>query len=274
MPRIPNRFLNKVFYLYKSREDADNGVSEGGTGFFVSLENPPGFPHLYAVTNAHNIEHENLFLRINKSDGGFFVHETGELEWRTPSGGGDIAIYRVGFDVSGLNIHAIPRQKMLTKSMMEENNIGIGDDAFLLGRYIKHSGKSENSPALLFGNIAMFPNEKIRQIGRDNDQESILVDMRTMSGFSGSPVFIYRSDQEFNLNQSITMRPPLLYFLGIDWGAYPGIEKLPSSITCIVPSWNLLEFFESPSVVAEQNEIYEAYLKKLDDNPDSGAMLS
>lgn len=55
MPRIDDRILNSVFYLYPSVEAAEAGDEEGGTGFRVSVasEMHPDRAHLYAVTNAH-----------------------------------------------------------------------------------------------------------------------------------------------------------------------------------------------------------------------------
>jgi hypothetical protein len=102
----------------------------------------------------------------------------------------------------------------------------------MVGRYIEHEGKFKNLPVVRFGNIAMMPSEHILQWEReDHLQESFLVDMRSISGFSGSPVLSY-SPQISNDDLSHTLgaimergtyghidigigSPQLL---GIDWG--------------------------------------------------------
>ena len=53
MPRIEDRLLKSVIYLYKSKEDAESGAP-GGSGFLVG--EPCAIPEavfLFAVTNAH-----------------------------------------------------------------------------------------------------------------------------------------------------------------------------------------------------------------------------
>src|SRR5687768_2114902 len=54
MPRIPPKFLNSVFYLYKSEDDAERGEDFGGTGFLVGVPSRnAGHMFVYAVTNWH-----------------------------------------------------------------------------------------------------------------------------------------------------------------------------------------------------------------------------
>jgi hypothetical protein len=58
-----------------------------------------------------------------------------------------------------------------------------------------HAGKFENMPSVRFGNISMLPNER-EPIEDDNlklrrNQVGYLVEARSRSGYSGSPVFIY-----------------------------------------------------------------------------------
>jgi hypothetical protein len=53
MPRIEDRLLKSVIYLYKSKEDAERGAP-GGSGFLVGEQCAiPEAAFLFAVTNAH-----------------------------------------------------------------------------------------------------------------------------------------------------------------------------------------------------------------------------
>src|SRR5438445_660680 len=66
----------------------------------------------------------------------------------------------------------------------------VGGTGFLLGWFISHSSKQTNQPLARFGNIAMMPGEKVVD-GRGLRVEAYLVEMRSLSGYSGSPVFVY-----------------------------------------------------------------------------------
>ena len=60
----------------------------------------------------------------------------------------------------------------------------------MVGRFVSHEGKQQNSPAVRFGNIAMMQKEKIID-ERGVAQESFLVEIRSLPGYSGSAVLIY-----------------------------------------------------------------------------------
>ena len=59
----------------------------------------------------------------------------------------------------------------------------------MVGRFINHEGRQRNMPAVRFGNIAMMPFEKIRH--KEREEESFLVEVRSIGGYSGSPVFVF-----------------------------------------------------------------------------------
>jgi hypothetical protein len=54
VPKIPMEYLDSVFYLYESEDDASAGVDAGGTGFLFSVPSqafPEQVIYTYAVTN-------------------------------------------------------------------------------------------------------------------------------------------------------------------------------------------------------------------------------
>ena len=60
----------------------------------------------------------------------------------------------------------------------------------MVGRFINHEGRQQNTPSVRFGNIAMMPKEKI--VLKDGHlQECFLVEVRSLPGYSGSAVLIY-----------------------------------------------------------------------------------
>src|SRR5271166_1331413 len=69
MPRIPDRYLDCVIYLYGSEADAEDGLQTGGSGFLVGVPTTDLTTNaviLYAVTNRHVIEPGNLVIRPSK----------------------------------------------------------------------------------------------------------------------------------------------------------------------------------------------------------------
>jgi hypothetical protein len=88
-----------------------------------------------------------------------------------------------------------------------------GDDVFFLGRFIGHDGVQRNAPAARFGNISMLPEPIRKEDG--SAQLSFLVEARSLSGYSGSPVFVYRvPNTAYGPSRGI-VNPRLL---GVDWG--------------------------------------------------------
>jgi hypothetical protein len=64
----------------------------------------------------------------------------------------------------------------------------------MIGLFVDHGGVERNAPSARFGNISMLPNKNapIEQ-ATGYMGESYVLDMHSRSGFSGSPVFLYRT---------------------------------------------------------------------------------
>jgi hypothetical protein len=73
-------------------------------------------------------------------------------------------------------------------------DIGPGDDVFVVGRFINREGKQKNIPSVRFGNIAQMPGEPLF-LDDGKELECFLIEGRSISGFSGSPVFIHISPE-------------------------------------------------------------------------------
>ena len=200
MPRIPQKVINGVFYLYRDRDDAESGRNAGGTGFLVAYDG--NFParasatnHFYGVTNWHvACSGGYSTIRLNTKDGGTDIIELGPEEWHFLPGKYDVAVVPLVLDETIHDVSAVA-----TTQFAEENNlygpqISVGDDTFMIGLFVDHGGVTSNIPSARFGNISMLPNQKatIKQptglLG-----ESFVVDMHSRTGFSGSPVYVYRT---------------------------------------------------------------------------------
>jgi hypothetical protein len=252
MPRIADYFADFVVYIYSSLSDAKCGEREGGSGFLahVPLEVNSKWAELYAVTNRHVIKRcKAPVVRLNRKDGGVEYIETDREGWICHDES-DVAVFTIrAAYLELLKIRSLGAEAFVTPSLVTKHDIGIGDDTFMVGRFFSHEGKQKNTPAIRFGNIAMMPGERI--VGENGlAEESFLVEIRSLPGYSGSPVFIYSThtpmdfsrrhlDEEaeqirnqfrrdmglaqdakmpFDSSESLAaMTPKGPYLLGIDW---------------------------------------------------------
>src|SRR5205823_82762 len=86
-----------------------------------------------------------------------------------------------------------------------------------IGLFVDHDGVTTNVPSARFGNISMLPNKNATIEQPTNYRgESYVVDMHSRTGFSGSPVFVYRTFGS-DLTQSFGHR-----FDAIELEEFPG----------------------------------------------------
>lgn len=189
--RIPDDLLDFCVYLYPTEAAAQSGSIAGGSGILLGTHstNAAGMSHTYVVTNAHVIANlATPVLRINRTDGSRSEpYPTDAKDWLP--GQPD--------DLSALPMGLLPTSSSLdfdewgaTPEELAEHNFGAGDDVFMVGRLTVQRGRESerNRPVVRFGNLALMPGEPVRD-GRNVPVEAFLVDMRSRSGFSGSPVF-------------------------------------------------------------------------------------
>jgi hypothetical protein len=242
MPRILDAWTDIAVYIYKSLEDAQQGVRSGGSGFIVSVpfEVNKEWSHLYTVTNRHVVRGAvDPVIRINRKDGTTECIQTNGNQWEPHSDGDDVAIYPFKAVWEKVQINPVPISAFITRKIIFDEDVGIGDDTIMIGRFMSHDGTQQNSPSVRFGNIAMMSKEKIVCSETGIAQESFLVEIRSLPGYSGSAVILYslnamndmsmrRQGKErlpddgklFSDDREATMaflNPKGPYLLGIDW---------------------------------------------------------
>lgn len=271
MPRIPEHVLKCTFYLYHSEEAARDGAPFGGTGFLVGVPNPDP-PHtywVYGVTNWHTAARSGAsVIRINKVGGGVDIFDLDPSEWMFRPGRHDVAI--VDFPISKEHdITFIPIQSFLTEDLIEHHKIGPGEDVFMVGRFVDHDGGDSNVPSVRFGNISVMP--QIVEQPTGGREESYILDMHSRTGYSGSPVFAYRTHGADFTVRGLSANPAhkFLKFLGIHWGQFQERWKIGtapeaadmatlsaeakyvigmSGMTMCVPAWAILDLLEIPDI--------------------------
>ena len=276
LARIAPQFLGSVVYLYPSESAAKDGVNAGGSGFIagVTSEAFPSQAYLYAVTNKHVVEDgESRTIRLNTKDGKTDIRPGCLDDW-TRSAVDDLAVRLISLEPSQHKFIFVSDDFFLTPELIERLKIGPGDEAFMVGRFINHEGRQCNTPSVRFGNIAMMPGEPVRRAD-GSMQDSFLVDMRSVSGYSGSPAFIFIRPEDMHtrrIQHDGTTFRRYTWFLGVDWGHMPiwrdllyKADKTPykealginsnSGMAGVVPAWRLSELFKDGELLAQRREL-------------------
>lgn len=320
VPEINQRYLDCSIYLYASRQSAEDGDDAGGSGCLVSVQDEHWGarrivrdkrlhserferdfiwtpPHLYAVTNKHVIRKGFPVIRLNTVDGTADVLELQADDWIEHPEGDDLAVAAI--ELPPIHEHAyypVFDNQFIDRDSLTRT-VGAGDDVFMVGRFVNHAGKQRNTPSLRFGSIAMLPFEKVK-LADGHMQEAFLVEVRSISGYSGSPVFVYKPKKErirdpneraFDLTSSnwgrsrsrqetITELVGIPELLGIDCGHIPKREKVVNGagtphpqgwrvdtntgMAVVIPAWRLYDLLNKPELVMQRKEKDEKHLKE------------
>ncbi len=266
MPRIEDQLLDSVIYLYPSKQAAEDGERAGGTGFLVGMptSQSQGSVYLYAVTAGHVVREalgNSPVVRFNTRDEKVEISVFTTDQWVHHPNADDVAICPVVLAPDRFKYSFVPYSSLITdRQFCEDPKYGPGDDIFFLGRFVSHEGKTQNRPTVRFGNLAMRGTQVIKSdVGIL--QESFLVESRSLSGYSGSPVFVYRPQGTYAGSLAPIAGPHLL---GVDCGHLseyaPVLEedrqrstenlyvKQNSGMAIVVPGWKLAELLDSEEV--------------------------
>lgn len=274
MPRIEERNLDGVAFLFRTADEARARERLGGCGFIVSRlidgsEEAVGrrlyVPYL--ISNRHVVFNGGAAIAsINRRDGNPpDIIDLLQTDWIPHPLGDDL----IGICVHGhLNkdvhrITHIPTHQFVTKDVVAEYQIGVGDEVFMMGRFINHQGKYENRPAARFGNISMMP-EPIWNSETRKHEESYAVEMRSRSGFSGAPVSVYRTVATV-LADIPEDKQSYYGLLGVNWGHV--IDEVTGENTWlngVIPAWKIMDLLDTSQLLERQVWATETLYKLLE----------
>ena len=281
MVKLPSRVIDNVFYLYEDEDSAKHGLEFGGTGFLVCVKStrfPDGWVHNYAVTNWHVAKRSKAsVIRLNRKDGTHRIIKATPDQWLTDEKlGYDIAVLPISLEHEEDRYAFVSREDgFLTKELCQTREIGPGEDVFMVGRFVDHDGGPVNKPAVRFGHISVMPTPLEQPTGTLAD--SYCIDMHSRSGYSGSPVWIYRSPgydittaaKSGSEAELVIAGNHLMLLLGIHYDQFP--EAWPivgetemtkavkrdgrtirglSGMTKVLPAWAISEVLDMPALVA------------------------
>jgi hypothetical protein len=290
VPYIEPEIQGCSVFLYETVNDAEAGARYGGSGFLISTrsEADPSIVHLYAVSNAHVVRNFPI-IRLVRPGGVVEVQDHAYDDWFRFGEGleqehqDDVAICALGA-VAEHDYWHVPDSSVVLPMYFGNELVSVGDDCLMIGRYLNHDNVQFDQPVARFGNLAMMP-EPVWQPDRFRYQESFLVDMRSMAGYSGSPVFLYiggwparigpkQPGEPQDVLAPVKWRMGQTFLLGVDWGHLPeavdlfdadgvviGSATSHSGIAGVVPAWRILELLREPRVKEPRAE-KEAELRK------------
>ena len=265
--------LRCVIFLYPSKEDAVESRASGASGFVVSIPSAtsPSTQYLYAVTNRHVTENGCTVIRFNTTDGRTAILDLKPTDWTSSTDDDLAAVEITGLDVlpqETANVVTFAHTSVdhfLSHEDIVKYRMGEGMEVYVVGRLVAHKTE-RNVPVARFGAVSLLQEVSIRQ-ENGHLQRSLLVEMHSISGYSGSPVFLCLSAQTPGtvITKGYDYK---IWFLGVDWGHLPHWEcvrdrsgnileehwKVPinSGITGVVPAWRLKEFLYSEEFAADR----------------------
>jgi hypothetical protein len=138
------------------------------------------------------------FIRANKKDGESFIFRSGpDFRWfyhPKEDEASDVAVAQLVLPkeiIDLIDYEAMDQIVLLTDEIVRKDQIGVGDEVFIIGLFSYLTGSSKNIPIVRMGNIAMMPDEPV-QTKTFGSMEAYLIEARSIGGMSGSPVFVLK----------------------------------------------------------------------------------
>jgi hypothetical protein len=294
MPRIPDEHLRSVVYVYPSEEAARLGRQVGGSGFVVNYPSGIGLWRIrYVVTNQHVVDGGGHWVRLNHLGGTHVVHIPPDA-WEPAPGGDDfaLAVLRLPPNVTPMELSL--DNLGVTREMAAALRVGPGDEAYMVGRFLAHGGRTTNNPIARFGSVALMPNpHDLVRDGREKDVEAYLIEMRSHAGFSGAPVFLLIPQFGFRGvigDTSTETNETRFRLLGIDTGHK--IDHMPVSqhsgsewarredlvaehftdVAIVAPIWKVVDLLEREDLADQRIQMSIELSRRASEIPESDRM--
>jgi hypothetical protein len=167
-----------------------------GTGF-LAVKETGGIKFQHVVTARHVLDMiagDDVFIRVNENQGGSELTFNKKKHWYmhpTTEPYIDAAVCPMmfaqhHFDIVHIDLDFDP----YSASKFVREPLEVGDDVFVTGLFTSHQGEAHNIPIVRFGNIAATMDEPI--LTEYGHMHGILVEVKSLGGLSGSPVFVRR----------------------------------------------------------------------------------
>lgn len=259
--KYPTQVKKSITFLFS--RDTANRLAVQGTGFFVLMRTDQGNDTAtfgYLVTTKKALQRstgeylDTMYIRINRKDGYsdtllILLTVNGERRFFPhPDSTVDLAVIPAYPDLNRYDILYIPASMVVAADYFEKEKVTEGMPLFHVGIFNEHIGVFRNIPAVRFGSIVQFSEEKYRWNGVLT--EFYVMEPGTSSGSSGAPVYHYA---ESSKDTGGTMRPARLALCGIVAGSFrEGAHSRDAAR--VIPSYKLNELLMAPAVIAERDK--------------------
>jgi hypothetical protein len=166
-------FVRQCVLFLGTRDTKTSRFIPKATAFVVSIHEP-GIGFRYIVTAKHNVENFTKFgwtmhIRSNLWNGGVREDDWSAARWYFHPGPAsiDVAVATITFDPAEeyrtivLGTDAPNKGMVATTDVMEADNIGLGDEVFIVGLFKSRHGQKRNVPIVRIGNLAMMKGEPV-----------------------------------------------------------------------------------------------------------------
>lgn len=285
MPRLTHRMMCCVFFLFGHGRNGEVSKTPSGTGFFIGWHSDEldHLWHIYAISNRHVVT-DSPWIRINTKNGSTRFLEYNPDQWIF-SDTDDLAAIDVtddlAFDAETLSWSddiAWVHQLDLLRHDEGGGRAYVGDQTIMVGLFADHMGPGEvNLPVARFGSLAAFAQDKVPVSVGPGDRfarPAFLNDTRSRTGFSGSPVWAWYnphsdvktwedSKSPWSTLISRAQRPSNLCLIGVHRAQFRedaeviesgkttlkkgDVVEIASSMTIVVPSWEITNLLEKDS---------------------------
>jgi hypothetical protein len=277
--RVPEFVRNWVGFLgyTDGREDTFRA-----TAFIVYVHFSRGNGcHYYLVTARHNIDllrGKQYFFRLNRRRRGtptesvtVQIPESARwFEHPTESRATDVAV--LPFELpAGVNQDCVWLSELATSDEdVTMGRIGCGSEGIIVGLFTPYPGENRNVPIVRTCHLAAiddFNPLRIRAKRVDEPMEAYLVEVRSIGGLSGSPVFIKCDESLPRVDIEYDERYLLLGLVHGHWDVHRGElskhlgvedDEINSGIAAVVPAKKIVETVNHPELAAMRTQIEEA----------------
>jgi hypothetical protein len=273
--------MKAVVFLYPTEDMAVRGEGYGGSGFVVGMtsenEFDPDTPalhdpaHVYVVTNAH-VAAKCQFVRTSHQSQPIIRVDS----WTNHKDGDDIAIAHLG--IMGLNTmvgKAVHRSYFMTPDSFVGNEIGPGDQVFMVGRFTGMDERERTESTVRAGTLSMSSTMPVEDTEWGSVlQESFFAEVNSKAGYSGSPVYVEVPPPSLVPSAKGSFpadRGAFIGLLGMTWGMWRNYvplldpdthEPIPerwvlhesTGIELVIPAWRIMGLLMEESVVKHREQ--------------------
>jgi hypothetical protein len=285
--KIPKEEIETVVFV---GVEANGSFGPVGTGFLVQTRHR-GFDFTFMVTADHVLDlvrGDFVWIRLNNSSGEVAppirLAKNSKItnlpkEW-------DIAVLPIPELAAQYHARPYILDRNEHKAFLENvSNIELGDEVATIGLFTSHYGRTKNIPVVRHGHIAMLPDEPVWT--RRSYLKAYIVEVRSILGLSGSPVFLNlprmrTKDGGIQLIRgigAILVGVMLGYFLirsaddqiivpKTQGGDVPedgddvSLDERNTGFALVCPIENLFDILELPAMRKSFDNAIEAHLKK------------